>query len=198
VYSSIASAVGGRDPLIVVVGPCQGLLSRLATRGAFPLHTPWEWEERAHCARSGGAGFKSRREAKEKEKTERENALSRRRRCCIVYDIQDKPAAAAQAQPYWIPLAAVDQNYKAERTSQRPLGIPLSMPRIFFLFLQSSPFSSLRRKGERGRFENATKIDRYFCPLFFNLANEQERANLARIRVSSRLFGLSREQPFIG
>lgn len=68
---------------------------------------------------------------------------------------QGKPAAA---QPCWIPFAAVDQNYKAERASERPLGILLSVPRIFFL--RFSLFSSLRRKREQGRFGNATSEDR--------------------------------------
>lgn len=104
---------------------------------------------------SRSSSYKVRRISSLRER-EREEARSRRRQearvrekekkrqsekafshddCCIVYDIQDKPAARSTL-PCWIPFAcaAVDQNYKAERASERPLRIPLSVPRIFFLY----------------------------------------------------------------
>lgn len=179
----------------MVVGPCQGL-----PPSVLPLVKPFP---RLHYIEWGGTGSLARKvgklgpeEDKERREGRRDETRDRVRKFSLTTTMlhclrQGKPAAA---QPCWIPFAAVDQNYKAERSSERPLGLLLSVPRIFFLHF--TLFSLSRRKREQGRFENATKIDRFVCPLFFDrLANES--ANLLQARVSSQPW-LPCEQPFIG
>lgn len=63
----------------------------------------------------------------EKEREREKEGEKLQHRGCIVYD-----ALGRLQQPYWIPLAAVDQNYKAEhalgpRMLQHPYVLPSCM-----------------------------------------------------------------------
>lgn len=70
------------------------------------------------------------------EKRERDREKPQHRGC-IVYDALGRPW-----QPYWIPLAAVDQNYKAEHASgPRMLQHPSSGP-VFLHYTRFSPFGN--------------------------------------------------------
>lgn len=85
------------------------------------------------------------------------------------YTLRVSCAHSRDAQPCWIPFAAVDQNYKAER----PLEIPLNAPSSEF----SPPLSFFRRsrrKREQGRSENAAEIDSFVCFLSFSTKRERE------------------------
>lgn len=112
---------------------------------------------------------------KEKEKRRRnEKALSHDDDVALFTTYRVNPHTA---QPCWIPLAAVDQNYKAERTSERPLEIPLSMPRVFFFFflLQFFLFSSLRRKREQKRLERRHEDRSLRLSCLFQSLSKRER-----------------------